>query len=178
MSGILAKLEAAFDPGAGLADIYARSTARHFAGSPPYPGPSAPPATPAPGRGSSRLAAVCDQIDTLTAWLSGLLQSGQQDPFSGSSYLDLASDNLVQLRAGLASRTMTRHEAEQLTSDIQSQLSQADRLLRSQHGTTLDDMASGHDRRSESLTGQARVIREMVARLFEPGHDLALTPVR
>ena len=85
MSGILAKLEAAFDPAAGLADIHARRTAD-----------------------SSRLAAVCDQVDLLGAWLADVVRAGQRSPFAGSSYLDLARDNLVQLRAGLASRTMAR----------------------------------------------------------------------
>ena len=159
MSGILAKLEAAFDLAAGLADIYARRAASTT--------------------GSSRLAAACDQIDLLNDWLANVVRSGQRDPIGGSSYLDLARDNLVQLRAGVASRTMTMHEARQLTRDIHDQLRQADRILRSLHGTTLDQLAGGHPRSGGTLTEQARAVREMVARLYEPGgHDLAFAPAR
>jgi hypothetical protein len=171
MSGILAKLEAGFNPGAGLADIYARSTRRGSSMAPAVPGGDS--------SGSSRLAEVCDQIDLLTAWLADIILSGQQDPFGGSSFLELARDNLVQLRAGLASRTMARPEAQQLTSDIQNQLSHADRILRSQHATTLDHLASETTSREGALTDQARVARDMVIRLYEPdGHDLRLTPAR
>ncbi len=171
MSGILAKLDYTFDPGAGLADIYARSIRNG-----PYPAPAVPGRD---GTGSSRLEEVCGQIDLLTAWLDHLIQSGEQDAFGGSSFLELARDNLVQLRAGLASRTTARPEAQQLTNDIQDQLAQTDRILRSQHATTLDHLASNNSRREGSLTDLLRVMREMVIRLYEPdGRDFSLMPTR
>jgi hypothetical protein len=171
MNGILAKLNAALDPEAGLADVYARSARR---------GPGAD--TAVPGRdstGSSRLEQACDQIDLTAAWLAGLIESGQRDPFAGSSFLELARDSLVQLRAGLAARNLARPEARQLTSDIQHQFVQADRILRTQQATTLDQLASTRTSRTGSLTDQVRAIRDMVARLYEPdGHDLTLAPTR
>ena len=171
MSGILAKLDYTFDPGAGLADIYARSIRNG-----PYP---APPLAGRDGTGSSRLEEACGQIDLLTAWLDDLIRSADQDALGGSSFLELARDNLVQLRAGLASRTTARPEAQQLTSDIQDQLAHADRILRSRHATTLDHLASNNSRREGSLTDQVRVMREMVIRLYEPdGRDLSLMPTR
>jgi hypothetical protein len=167
MSGILAKLEAALDHDAGLADVYARSAR----GRPDAAGPGRGSA------GSSRLEEACDQIDQLTAWLEDLIQSGQENPLGGSSFLELARDNLVQLRAGLAARNMARPEARQLTADIGDQLAQADQILRSQHAATLDDAASSRTGRAGSLTGQAQAVRELVARLYEPDrHDLSLTP--
>lgn len=173
MSGILAELESAFDPDLGLADIYARSTR-----SKPYP------ARAVPGRdhaGSSRLAETCDQIDALTAWLADLIRSGQREPFGGASFVELARDNLVELRAGLAARIMTGPEAQRLATDIHNQLGQADQILRSQNATTLDHLAAASSRHqgAGALTGQVQVMRQMITRLYEPdGHDLCLTPAR
>jgi len=53
MNGILAKLDAALDPDAGLADVYARSTC------------GAPAAPRRDSAGSSRLEDACSQIDHL-----------------------------------------------------------------------------------------------------------------
>jgi hypothetical protein len=163
MNGILAKLEAALDPDTGLADVYARSAQGR-------------PGAAAPGSGSSRLEEACGQIDLIAAWLEDLIESGQENPLGGSSFLELARDNLVQLRAGLASRNMARPEARQLTTDIGSQLGQADRIIRSQQATTLDDVASSRTSRTGSLTGQVQAMREVIARLYEP--DLSLAPAR
>jgi hypothetical protein len=171
MSGILAKLEAGFHPGAGLADIYTRSARG---------GHSMAPAVPeGDSSGSSRLAEACDQIDLLTAWLADISLSAEQDTLGGSGFLELARVSLVELRAGLASRTMAKPEARRLTSDIENQLSHADQILRSQHATTLDHLASETRSRDGALTDQARITREMVIRLYEPdGHDRCLTPAR
>jgi hypothetical protein len=168
MDGILAKLEAAFDPEAGLADIHARRAA---AAALVAPGPG--------GAGSSRLEQACDHIDQLTGWLGDLIESGRQSPFGGYSFLELARDNLVQLRAGLANRTMLRPEAQQLTADAASQLAQTDQILRTRHGTTLDQLASqAHDRHG-ALTGQVQLLGQMITRLYEPdGDNLSLQPAR
>lgn len=171
MSGILAKLEAAFDPDLGLADIYARSARRES-----YPAPAVP------GRdstGSSRLEETCDQIDMLIAWLADLIRAGDREPFGGSSFLELARDNLVELRAGLAARIMARPEAQRIASDTHGQIGQADRILRSQHATTLDHLASATSPHQGALTDQVQVMRQMITRLYEPdGQDLCLTPAR
>lgn len=171
MSSILAKLEAGFRPGAGLADIYARSARGRHSMTPEVPGGDS--------SGSSPLAEACDQIDLLNAWLADIILSAEQNPVGGASFLELARDNLVELRAGLASRTMAKPEARRLTGDIQNQLSHADQILRSQHATTLDHLASENTSRDGALTEQARITREMVLRLYEPdGHDRCLAPAR
>ena len=176
MSGILAKLEADFDPDAGLADIYARDGATHTGPRHVFP----PPAEPRrESTGSSRLEEACDQIDLLTAWLGDLIRAGQRAPLGGSSYLELARDSLVQLRAGLGNRTMARPEAQRLTADISNQLGRADQILRSRHATTLDHLASQSPSSSggDVLTDQVRVLREMVIRLYAPaGPDPSLRP--
>ena len=169
MSGTLAKLEAAFSPDGGLADIYARSRLH----------PARPGQEPRPhGNRSSRLEQVCDQIDLITGLLADLIRSGQQVPFGGSSFVELARDALVQLRAGLASRTMARPEAQRLTTSIQNQLGQADQILRSRHATTLDHLANQISSLG-ALTEHIDVLREMVVRLYAPdGNDRSLVPAR
>jgi hypothetical protein len=181
MSGILAKLEAGFDPAAGLADIHARCGSSRPAR---RPGGPVRPAAQVPGAestGSSRLEEVCDQIDMLTAWLAELIGSAQQTPFAGSSFLELALDNLRQLRAGLASRTTARSEADRLTGEVQHHLRRADQILRSQHAYTLDDITRERSRHAagEALTEQVQVMREMVTRLYAAaGHGSSLAPAR
>jgi hypothetical protein len=178
MNGILAKLEAAFDPGAGLADIYARNAATPYGPRPAFPAQAEPRRE---STGSTRLEEACDQIDLLTAWLADLIRSGQRAPLGGSSYLELARDNLVQLRAGLGNRTMARPEAQRLTADISAQAGHADHILRSQHTTTLDHLASQSPSSSGdgTLTDQVRALREMVTRLYAPaGHDPSPVPAR
>jgi hypothetical protein len=168
MDGILAKLEAAFDPEAGLADIRSRRAA-----------PAARVAPGPGGPGSSRLEAACDHIDQLTAWLDGLIESSRRTPFRGSGFLELARDNLVQLRAGLANRTMLRPEAQRLTADAASHLAQTDQILRTQHGTTLNQLARQAKGSRGDLTGQVQLLSQMVARLYEPdSDDLSLQPAR
>jgi hypothetical protein len=172
MDSLLAKLDTALDPEAGLADVYARS-----ARSRPNRSPS--PRARHDSVSSDRLRDGCDQIDELTAWLAGLVASGQQNSFAGSSFLELAHDDLVQLRSGLAARTMARPEARQLTTGVLDQLDRADRILRSQDATTLDHLARSLTRRAGSLTGQARAVHEMVIRLYEPSPSAApVTPAR
>jgi hypothetical protein len=169
MSGILAKLEEAFDPEAGLADIRARRAVA---------APAAVAHRPS-GAGSSRLEQACDQIDLLTAWLANLISSGQQEPFAGSSFLELARDNLVQLRAGLAARTMARPEAQRLTTDVHDQVARADQILRSQHATTLDRIASDEPGHTGSLADHVEALRQLVTRLYEPdADDVSLQPAR
>jgi hypothetical protein len=168
MDGILAKLEAAFDPAAGLADIHARRTAAAA------PAPSGPG-----GGGRNRLEEACDHIDQLTARIADLIESGRQTPFGGASFLELARDNLVQLRAGLANRTMLRPEAQQRTADAAGQLARTDQILRTRHGTTLDQIASQTPAHSGTITAQVQFLGQMVTRLYEPdGDNLSLQPAR
>jgi hypothetical protein len=181
MSGMLAKLEAGFDPAAGLADIYGRCGSPRPARRPGAPVRHAPQVRNADSTGSSRLEEVCDQIDMLSTSLDDLIRSAQQTPFAGSSFLELACDSLRQLRAGLASRTTARSEADRLTGEVQHHLGRADQILRSQHACSLDDIVRDRSRDAAlpgyALTGQVQVMREMVTRLYAAaGHGSSLVP--
>jgi hypothetical protein len=179
MSGMLAKLEAGFDANGELADIYARAGA--------YRGDlsddTAMAAEKVPSAGSSRLAEVCHQIDVLSGRLAEITRSGQEAPFGGSSYLELARDSLMQLRTGLASRSASKNEAERLTGQVQRHLEQADQILRSQHAASLDELAAERTHRAagsqDTLADEIRVVREMVIRLFAgAGQGSSLVPAR
>lgn len=161
MDAVLGKLEAAFDPEAGLADIHARRAA------------AAPAArSHQSGRiGSSRLEQACDQVDLLTDWLADLIVVGQREPFAGSGFLELARDSLIELRAGLANRTMTRPEAQRLAADARGQIARTDQILRSRDATTLDRIAADKPGHSGALTDHLEVLRQMVTRLYEPDAD-------
>lgn len=179
MSGILAKLEAALDHDAGLADVRARSAARQPGPSDERPVPAAPAAPGPADSGSSRLEETCDQIDLVADRLAGLIASALRAPFGGASFLELARDSLIMLRVGLASRTLARDEAERLTADARDQLAQADQVLRSRHETTLDQLASQKAGPGTALTGQVQLLRQMVSRLYEhDGGHLSLQPAR
>jgi hypothetical protein len=103
------------------------------------------------------------------------MESGQRIPFGGSSFLELALDNLVRLRAGLANRTMLRPEAQRLTADARDQVARTDQILRTQHETTLDQLASQTKGRRGALTDQVQLLSQIVTRLYEPdGDDVSL----
>src|ERR1017187_7409255 len=120
MGGILAKLESAFDPQAGLADIYARLAAGTSPTRTPVEDSGLSPAHEAAGNLS--LQAVCDQIDTLDFCLSSAGGSTQEEPFAGAAFLEAARPILRDLRSGLANRVLPRHQAVRLLDDIQHSL--------------------------------------------------------
>ncbi len=91
MDDLLARLDANFDHAAGLADSYARAGASR---------PAPKPDWASIGHDSSALAAACDQIDQLATRLAGIISSGRRAPIGGSAFLELAHDNLIQLRTG------------------------------------------------------------------------------
>jgi hypothetical protein len=182
MSGILGKLDAGFDPAAGLADIYARSGAGQDA-RPPADVPAAPVLPPGTTAGSSRLAEVCDQIDRIGAQLSDVIRSAGEAPFGGCSFLELARDALVQLRTGLSARSLSRPEAERLASQVQGEVSRADQVLRSRHACTLEDIIRARTSQpgwpGGTLAGEMTAMREMILRLYAAeGHHSPLVPAR
>jgi hypothetical protein len=183
MTGIHAKLEAGFDAGAGLADIYARSEADGPA--PPRPDVAHAVAQPAqidatwPGSGqraaASPLEEACGQIDVLRAVIAGAVRSGRDTPLAGSSYLELAEDLLTELRAGLASRSMDRRRAEDLLSRVRQHLDQAGRLLAAQQGPSLDDLIRAAGAwPGVPVAELADITHQMVRRLFSAPGDRSL----
>lgn len=181
MSGILTKLEAGFDPEAGLADIYDRSGAGPQVCQPATPAEPASAQAQTAADASARLQETCDQIDLLDAWLAAVIRSAQADPFGGAAFLEMTRPSLRQLRMGLANRTLARSEAERLADDVQHHLDQADQILRSGHAATLDDTMRERSGTSAgsggSFAGQMQALREMISRLFaDAGRDLSLVP--
>jgi hypothetical protein len=189
MSGILAKLEANFEPDAGLADIHARAAAR---GHGFEPGNSAEPGT-APRRAgasaqagasaSARLQEVCGHIDMIDAWLAAVIRSAQAAPFGGVAFLEAARPALMQLRLGLVNRTLGKSDAGRFVDEIQRDLGQADRIIRSQHGSTLDEVivkyAAAPTGSEGALSADTETLQEMIDRLYaDADHDPTLVPGR
>lgn len=78
----------------------------------------------------SALSAVCDEIDMLLAVLAAEsdLQRGPAHAAVGT-YLMSSRQLLVQLRDGLVSRSITKHEAERLHGGVEHALTQAHKRL-------------------------------------------------
>jgi hypothetical protein len=173
ITGIGAKLDAGFDPAAGLADIYARSRADAPARAVPQPAAALPGgARPA---AASPLEEACGQIDVLRAVIDIAVRSGRDTPFAGLAYLELARDLLTELRTGLASRSMDRRRAMDLLARIRQHLDQAARLLASQQGPSLDDLIRAAGAAPGlPVTELADITREMVLRLFPTPGDRSM----
>ena len=181
MGGMLAKLEAGFDPDAGLADIHARLAA---ADSPRRdPAPVIPRREPVPATSSHRLQEVCDQIDTLDACLSALIRSAHDDPFAGGAFVEAARPVLMQLRLGLAGRTLARDDAARILGHVRDSLDETDQILQAQDGSSLDEVIRARlGSQAEfggSLIEQMLVLAEMIMRLYEDaGYAASLEPAR
>ncbi len=180
--GMLAKLEAGFDRQAGLADIYARL---ERAGQ-PQPAPPAPVTRrrePGPIADNQRLQEVCDRIDTLDACLDALIRAAQSAPLAGGAFVEAARPVLMQLRLGLAGRTLPREQAERILDLVRHNLEQADRILRDQQASSLDQAIRGKlgspAEFGGPVAGQLRLLGEMIARLYDDaGYAASLVPSR
>ncbi len=182
MSGITAKLDAALDPGTGLADVYARSRA----GMPDRPALTRHGRTARRRRWPAAAGETCAQIDLLNEMIT---PEGGQKPdwqfyldhaggeLAGSAYLDLARDALTELRTGLASRSMDQRRAYELAGRAGQLISRADQAMQDTHGISLDDAAG--DSAGMPVNGQVAVLRQMIRRLFAPaGDSSSLVPAR
>jgi hypothetical protein len=180
MDGMLGKLEAGFDPGAGLADVYAR------AGADPLAAARAPaPARrrPGPAATSRRLQEACDQIDTLDAFLAAITRSTRNDPFAGAAFVEAARPVLLQLRMGLANRTLAREDATRLIGHVRHNLDEAERILQAQGASSLAEIARtrlGSDTEfGGSAAEQAQALAQVIMRLYEDaGYTVSLEPSR
>lgn len=179
MDGMLAKLEAGFDPETGLADIHARLAAED----PPrhVPAPVIRHREPGPAVGNQRLQEVCDQIDTLNACLTALSRSARNAPFAGAAYVEAASPVLVQLRLGLANRALPREEAERLLDHVRHNLDETDQILRTWDASSLDAVIrarlGSHAEFGGPVAEQTQLLAEMITRLYEDaGYAASLEP--
>jgi hypothetical protein len=182
MGGILARLEAKYDHDAGLADVYARAAALRQSAGQGNPAETGTALQQPAKNASARLQEICGHIDMIDSWLAAIVRAAQATPFGGAAFLDLARPTLMQLRLGLANRTLGKADAERLTSAFQHHLGEADRIVRSQHGAALDEIvreyATPPARSGGALSADIRTLEEMIKRLFaDVGHDLTLVPV-
>jgi len=176
-ASVIAKLDAATDFNAVLTDIYARAAKD-----------GTPEAAASPGRSRPRepqpaLDDVCDHIDMLIMLLKAVSGPGVKDsPLIGAIYLSSAWRSLQRLRSGLARHRIGKGEALRLIRNAEHNLREADTVLLSEQGLSLDGamrdrigdlMEVGND-----ITGQVQILRAKVARLFDSAAETAaLTPV-
>lgn len=80
---------------------------------------------PGPLVGNQRLQEVCDQIDTLDACLDALIRAARSAPLAGGAFVEAARPVLMQLRLGLAGRTLPREQAERILDLVRHNLEQA-----------------------------------------------------
>jgi hypothetical protein len=180
MEEMLAKLEAGFDPVAGLADVYARcGKAGPRTSQRPSPAPAAEPARlSASGR---MLQEVCDRIDMLDACLESVIRASRNTPFAGAAFIEAARPVLRQLRMGLANRVLPRDEATHLIDHFQHNLEETDRILRAQSSSSLHEVVharlGGQAQFGGPVTEQTHRLREMIIRLYEDvGYAASLQP--
>jgi hypothetical protein len=177
-ASVITKLDAATDFNAVLADIYAKAAKDGT--------PEAAAASPwrsRPREPQTELDDVCDHIDMLIVLLKAVSGPGVKDsPLIGAIYLSSAWRSLQRLRNGLARHRIGKSEALRLIRNVEHNLREADTVLRSEQGLSLDDalrdqigdlMELGSD-----ITGQVQILRAKVARLFDNAAETAaLTPV-
>jgi hypothetical protein len=169
----IAKLDAATDFNAVLADIYSKAakdgTPEAAAVSPGPSGSQQPPIA---------LDDVCDRIDMIIELLQAVSAPGVKDsPLIGAIYLGSASRSLQRLRRGLARHRAGKEEALQLIGNAEHNLQEADAVLRSEQGRSLDDVL--RDRIGDlmdlgsDITGQVHALRGKVTRLFDDAPESA-----
>jgi hypothetical protein len=175
-ASMIAKLDAATNFNAVLADIYLKADQAEISDPAEFP-------TVHPGLGEPRTAIdeVCDHIDMLCAVLKASDQSQPTSPLLGTIYLNVARRSLQRLRNGLAKQRTSRDEAMRLIGHVEHNLQQADAILRSQYGLSLDDALHARIGDLVGLSGdiadEVQILRREVARLFEgTAVTAAMTP--
>jgi hypothetical protein len=136
--------------------------------------PPAGPAGPVPGRDSGAVAAVCDETDALLALVTAECEPGRSPAHTAvMAHMFAAREFLVQLRAGLAARTVTRAQARHLTGGVEHALQTAagifggaPHLMASLEGVQLLGLIG-------VLRGQLAHLAGEVERLFDEAGDAA-----
>jgi len=176
-ASVIAKLDAATDFDAVLADIYGKADRVEALGT---------FTDSADGRGPDEerggVDAVCDHIDMLNAVLEVAATHEVSSPVMGTLYLSTARRSLVQLRRGLHGRRLNKNDALRLIGNVGHNLREADTVLRTEHGLSLDEAL--HDRIGElmevggDIVSQIQILRMKIVQLFDDATDPAVfTPV-
>jgi hypothetical protein len=134
----IARSDAAFDFEAGLSDV------RERAG---LPFALVPARRIPPGSGplSAAVALVCEHVEELVVALDCLLLSGPLPDLVGSQ-IQRAADVLLQLRDQVATGTASLADAGSAFATVRDVLSQADLILRVEHGLSLPETLAGAGR--------------------------------
>jgi hypothetical protein len=177
-SSVISKLDAATDFAAVLADIYAKAAKDGTPEAAAAPSAQSPPREP-----QTALDEVCDHIDMLIMMLKAVSGPGAKDsPLIGGLYLSSSWRSLQRLRRGLAAHRIGRGEALRLARNAEHNLREADAVLRSEQGLSLDDAL--HDRIGElmglgsDISSEVQILHTKIARLFDNAAQIsALTPV-
>lgn len=176
-ANVIAKLDAATDFDAVFADIYAR------AGQPgSMPSNLTRPADPGgQGEDVGGVDAVCDLIDMLTTVLEAAAAHELSSPVAATLHLSTARYALLRLRSGLNGRRLSRSEAMRLIGNVEHNLREADAVLRTELGSSLDDALRGRigelRELGDDLSGQLQTLRYKVTQLFDDAADRAsVTP--
>lgn len=164
MSGILTKIEMVIEPRERYAELLRRTV-----------GPTQPTA-PRTDRltDSAALTEVCDQIDSLGHFLLEAIRAAGVDPFPGSAFLETARQPLRQLRAGLAGRSVTREQAEQILHQVEQNVTHADTILHGGLDDRLNQLIPGRVRSSGPISRQLPALRTAIARLYDDAHDTSV----
>ena len=144
-ASVISKLDAATNFNAVLADIYAKAAKD---GTPEAAAVS--PERSLPPEPQTALDDVCNHIDMLIMLLKAVSGPGAKDsPLIGGLYLSSAWRSLHRLRSGLATHRVGRGEALRLIRNAEHNLREADTVLRSEQGLSLDDDPPRPDRRPD-----------------------------
>jgi hypothetical protein len=165
---IVAKLDAATDWEAVLADIYIKAAkdGTPEAASARYEHRHQDEAR------TTALSDVTDRIAMLVTLLGAASRPGENgSPLIGSIYLGSARRSLDRLGSGLAKQRLGKSEALRLVGNAEHNLREADAVLRSELGRSLDHVLRGRiDDLVElggDVVGQVQVLSVQVRRLFE-----------
>jgi hypothetical protein len=177
-ASVISKLDAATDFNAVLADIYAKAAKDGTPEAAAVPHRQSRPREP-----QTALDDVCDHIDILIMMLKAVSGPGAKDsPLFGGLYLSSAWRSLQRLRRGLAVHRIGKGEALRLVQNAEHNLREADTVLQSEQGLSLDDalrdrigdlMELGSD-----ISGEVQILRTQVVQLFDNAAQVTvLSPV-
>jgi hypothetical protein len=164
-------LDRILDDDEGLAEIYAMHGQQAPAS---RPGP-----VPADDEGG-QVQAVCDRIAMLETALARASAPGVSSS-TASMYLGMARRFLVELRSGLANRTVSAEDAARLMGSVRHDLREADRTLDRERQLPLKETVLTRIGEMRDLTrdlvGQVDALDDQVMRLFGHSDDPAVVPV-
>jgi hypothetical protein len=178
-SSVIAKLDAATDFDAVLADIYRKA---NLVETPETLGTTGSVDGGRPGERRGGVEGVCDHIDMINTVLEAASMHEVSSPVLGTFYLSTARRSLLRLHNGLGGRWLGKDDALRLIGNVEHNLREADTVLRTEHGQSLNEALHGRIGElmevGSDISSHIRTLREKVVQLFDDAPDLAVfTPV-